>query len=139
MAHEEDDRAFQEEVNRTVGEAVDTLEKFGLFAPVVTMGAIPKALADELGGDGPPDEDLDITSLMEAGEKSLRERFNDGDVIVSVGLTCTLTEASMSDKVLDPESYEMNQEFRKQLPTEEEIELRAMVEDLQKDLDLDDD
>lgn len=103
----------------------------GIHPEFAQMTSIPNF--DALMGIDPTDP----KNLEEFLNSQTDELFEDGKLKIALNIVARTEDLAFSDKVLNPELFEIEQEFRMQLPTDDEVSLEAMIEDLAELDDLD--
>jgi hypothetical protein len=99
-----------------VDDIEEALTKIGLYLFDAEFGAIPA------------DEDA-LAEIMESKVDPV-EAFKNGLTKVFLNTTFTLGDIAFSDRVLHPEKYDEQKQFNMIVPTESEIELELLKEDL---------
>jgi hypothetical protein len=105
---------FQEKVDSAVRGLLERFEKIGL---------VPLAADLALSVD-PTQPPIEPTSEI------VQQRFESGESRLVAQVVLRPTHVAFTERVLDPEAHEMTQAFRKELPTEEEVGIDMMVEEL---------
>lgn len=124
---------FADKLNNTASNALKSLEKIGVHVKSAELGTVPKDPAKML--------DPEFVEMVTSGDKE-EELFESGELRILMRVVAHTADLAFSEKILDPEMHELNQEFRMQLPTEDEVNLGMMSEDLDAalaELDEDDD
>lgn len=121
----EDDEEFRERVSNVVRILIDELEKLGVMVRSASPASLPAMINDPTA----PEPDVDA---------SLEDNFESGAIGIFVAVEATTTPVAFSERILDPEAHEQAQAFRMDLPTEEEVQLRDMQDEIKKMLGEDD-
>jgi len=123
---DDDDYVFRDQLVAVLNQVMSDLDVIGVKADA-DMNAMPKAMFDE--SEDPMDPDDTLRSGHKAGRVAVFASFQ-AELVPRI---------CFSERILNPEADEVNKQFRAQLPTEEEVELKASIEDLKKMLDNNDD
>ena len=122
---EEQDEDFKNRLSNTIRILVDELEKLGVMVKVASPASLPAAMND------PAAPEVDIKA-------SLEDNFKAGAIAIFVAVESTTTPIAFSERILDPEAHAQAHAFRMDLPTEEEVQLKDMQEEIRKMLGEDD-
>lgn len=105
-----------EAIHRLIDEIKDEFENIGMYLSDVNI------MADrELEGDDGEGVEPDIRQMMLDGEAQFA-------IVVEFGLN----ELAFSDQVLNPEGHKENIEFKAAMPTEAEMTIEALKDQLRK-------
>lgn len=118
----DDDYKFRDQLVSVLQDIASDLNDIGLRCDV-QMNAMPRAMFDPSAPHMEPDDTL------RSGHK------NDRVAVFAVFESELIPEICFSERVLNPELYETNKQIRAQLPTEEEVELEASIEELKRKLE----
>lgn len=122
----EADEEFKERVSNVIRILVDELEKLGIMVRSASPASLPAIINDPVAPEIEPDD-------------SMEDNFNSGAIGIFVAVEATTNPIAFSERILDPEAHSQAQAFRMDLPTEEEVQLRDMQEEIKKMLGDDDD
>ena len=112
-------------IEKLVETVVEDLENMGLYSrQVAIMGG---STADDEEGE---DEEFDLDS------KDIRKLIADGEASYAIVGVWQIGKVAWQDKILNPEKYDEDRQFKAMMPTEQELLANKVQEALQSGVDI---